>query len=35
MSYGNFIEAIGYNLKADGLIGITDGTEQFQRQRLR
>jgi hypothetical protein len=27
--YGNFIEAIGYNLKADGLFGVTDGTNSF------
>jgi hypothetical protein len=25
-TYGTFIEAIGYNLKGDGVIGITDGT---------
>jgi hypothetical protein len=27
--YGNFIEAIGYNLNGDGLFGVTDGTNDF------
>ena len=27
--YGNFIEAIGFNLNADGLFGVTDGTNIY------
>src|ERR1035438_8989340 len=27
--YGNYVEAIGYNLNGDGFIGVTDGTQTY------
>src|SRR5579862_5038538 len=28
-TYGTFVEGIGYNLRGDGVFGVTDGSETF------